>query len=290
VFFCINPLEFEIGRWSGTFAGQWMLVLLGLGLFFLALDLKRHMLISLAGSAFLAFFLKTASNTNLVFPGETNLPKVTVAHVNLSSIAGDFDDLMAMVEDIDVDVISFQEFTPLWDKKLKDRLKGKYKHQKSMVRIDFFGMALYSKYPFVQQEIFNYNEKPNLLVGLNAKGMRFYLLSSYVLPPINRKTSEEAKGHLQKISDRINQISHPIISLGEFNMVYWSNEIRYFREAAQLQNSRRATSLNSLEVDYDHIFYSKDFECVFFEELRGKDQKRLGIVGTYQIKTDLSSD
>lgn len=43
------------------------------------------MFIGMMATAFIAFFLKIASNENLVLPQQNLLPKIKVAHFNLSS-------------------------------------------------------------------------------------------------------------------------------------------------------------------------------------------------------------
>lgn len=283
VLFCINPPEIFIAKRGGEFAGHWMLALLGAGMLFLILDMKRHMVISLFGCASIALFLKAESNSNLVLPNQTSLPKITVAHVNLSAIGEDFNDLIKMLEELNVELISFQEVTPDWVPLLDEKL-GSYEHKKKMVRIDPYGMAYYSKHPFFTEEIIIYNSAPNLSVSLRKSGSLLYFFSSYVLPPFNKKSGIEAKEHLSKVASKINAVAAPSVSMGGFNMVYWSNEIRSFREEADLQNSRRNTTF---EVPHDHIFYTDDLECVFFQELKGADQTNIAIVGTYQIKSDI---
>lgn len=284
---CINPPEFFLAKRGSDFAGQWMLGLLGIGLICLSMNLRKIMLISFLGSAAIAFFLKTESNENLVLPSKTSLPKITVAHVNLASLTDDLDELIAVFDELEVDFISFQEVTPDWNFILKKKLNQVYPFSKSIVRADFYGMAVYSKIPLFTTENYIVEGKPNLYVSLSLGNKRPYIFSTYSLPPINRKTREEATNHLGKVAERIAKIDGPVISLGDFNMTYWSNEIRSFRQTAKLENSRRNITLNSFGGPYSHIFYSNDFECVFFQEVRNKEQNSIGIVGTYQFKSGL---
>lgn len=286
---CINPPEIFLAKRGGDFAGQFMLGLLGIGLIFLSVNLRKLMLISFFGSAALAFFLKTESNSNLVFPTVTSSPKITVAHINLSTLEDGFKELIQLVEELEVDLISFQEVTPDWDFLLRKELSAKYQYRESIVRADFYGMAMYSKLPLFTKENMIIDGKPNLYVSLKMEGRRAYIFSTYLLPPFSKKSSEEAVSHLLQVGEKINEVEAPVISLGDFNMVFWSNEIRTFRQMADLENSRRNISLNSFDVDYRHIFYSKDFECIFFKELTGKDQNSIGVVGTYQFNNSLPS-
>ena len=62
-------------------------------------------------TAFIAFYLKMASNTNLIYPDSTVLPNITVANFNLSYFNPETVDINELLEDLDVDLISFQEYT-----------------------------------------------------------------------------------------------------------------------------------------------------------------------------------
>ena len=57
------------------------------------------------------------------------------------------------------------------------------------------------------------------------------------------------------------------IVLGEFNMVYWSDEIRQFRETTHLRNSRKDVIPASFRAPFDHVFYAEDLQCVALKDL-----------------------
>lgn len=118
------PPDIEIFRRTSEFAVHLMIGLLLLGLVFLVFNETRLMFVAMLASGFLAFFLKTASNSNLVLPTDNNLPKVKVAHFNLSSLQPFDPEFKNKINFADHDVISFQEYTPVWDAFIFDALRA----------------------------------------------------------------------------------------------------------------------------------------------------------------------
>lgn len=237
-------------------------------------------------SGFLAFFLKTASNSNLVLPTDNNLPKLKVAHFNLSSLQPFDPEFTKKIHALDHDVISFQEYTPVWDSYIFETLKETHPFSQKIVRIDLFGMAIYSKIPLSNTSIFYYEDIPNINVSVNTGLQDVNVLSSYLAPPGFLAGNLDPKNHLEQLAQYISDLNGPSIALGDFNQVYWTNEIKSFRDKTDMSNSRRNTSLTSIKP-HDHIFYSNLMECIKFDEIKNIDQEHLGIAATFQAKTSI---
>ena len=183
----------------------------------------------------------------------------------------------------EVEVISFQELTPDWDYRLKEELEAQYPYTKSIVRIDPYGMAIYSKVPFATERTFQCGDKSYLDISVKKDNEPFELISSYLTPALEQNSIATASQQLKTIASQVKHAEHPVLALGEYNMVYWTNEIREFTTSAALTNSRRGLT-EGLRVPYDHIFFSPGLECTEFRELKDSTQNYIGIIGTYQIK------
>ncbi len=280
----------EIGvlRKSVDFSVQLMLAYLILGLGFLVIGKKRLLFTSFACCGALCLFLKQSSNGNLIFPDATIEEKVTIAHFNTSSATSGYSSLLDAVLQSEADIVSFQEVTPDWDAFLKNSLKDIYPHSACNVRIDPYGMAIFSKFPINQYDTFHYNEIPHQLVNVPiGEGKNVNIISAHVLPPVGKRLNDRARNHLYEIASEVTLKDEPSIVVGDFNLVYWSNEIRGFRDQASLENSRRDISQNLLNIPYDHIFFSDQLECTNFKDLSDSISNHLGIVGTYQFKVPL---
>ena len=266
-----------------------MLGMLGFSLLALLLGKTKIMFAGLACTAALCIFLKDASNNTLKLPQENTEAKLNVAHINLSNITFEFNELRNLLIEEKIDLVSFQELTPDWNMVLNDLLQIDFPYSKSEVRIDPYGMALFSRAPFKSIGSFKCMGKPNLKLMIEKDGKEFQVISSYLTPALDQKSIETASTQLTMIAEEIKKSEHPLIALGEFNMVYWTNEIREFRSDTKLTNSRRGLSDGNLRVPYDHIFFSEGLECTEFKEMKDEDQNYIGIMGRYQIRNKESN-
>jgi len=282
------PPDIGLFRKTSEFAVHTMFGLLGLGFLFLIFNQKRLMFISMVACGLLAFYLKTASNSNMILPQVNNLPKIKVAHYNLSSFKGYDPNFAELITKNDCEFISFQEYTPDWHPFIQKKLLEKYQYSYTNLRIDPFGMAVYSKLPIKDVKTFNYKEIPNLDVTLNPGNRDISIISSYIAPPSLRSNKLKSEEHLDAIATYVQSIDHPAIILGDFNQVYWTSDIQKFREDARLNNSRRNIDITA-KVPYDHIFYSQLLECISFKEIKDKDLDHLGITGTFQHKSAITN-
>lgn len=278
----IFPPDFEVFMRGSEFAVPFMLVLLFLGMFFLSIKQRNLMFVSLACCTILCLFLKNASNENLIFPQLNNLANISVMHLNLSSIEGSPTELLKIVNEFDPDIISLHEVKPDWDFFLKKNLGSDYLTNHSVVRIDPYGKALYSKIPFFKVDTFMFQDVPSLKSEIEIGDVHIQIMSSYLDPPLNNLSRAKNSDHIQYIINRAMESHGPLLALGDFNLVYWSGELRNFTEKTGLLNSRRNVVISN-NRPYDHIFYSPQLECINFKEIEDKDFNHIGIFGQYQI-------
>ena len=277
----IYPPKIEILERTSEYAPILMFAMLFLSFVFLVFNQRRLMFIGMLATAFIAFYLKVSSNDNLILPQHNLLPKIKVAHFNLSTLNRDVPEIEAILTEIDADVISFQEFTPDWEWPLSAMLMLSYPHSHKMMRVDPFGMAIFSKKPFKNIATFMYNDIPNLDVTIDNEFQDIDIVSSYI-PLVYFTPQTNRKDHLSEVSKVIDESDNPVIALGDFSRVYWQGEMVAFRNKLNLNNSRRSTELTSPNP-YDHIFYSDNLECIQFDEISESNQNHIGITGTYQI-------
>ncbi|MEM9545979.1 MAG: endonuclease/exonuclease/phosphatase family protein [Bacteroidota bacterium] len=267
-------------------------IMLGMLLFsMLAMVFKKPkvMFTALACTAALCIFLKNASLDTLNYSKENTETKLNVAHINLGNLPFEITPIENLLKDENIEVVSFQELTPNWDRRLRMALSEAYPHSILEKRADFYGLGIFSRFPFAASDIFECEGKPNLNVIIAKDETNFQVISSHLTPALDNQSLNQAAEQLNSIADHVNNSNEPLIALGEYNMVYWANEIRNFRAKTNLQNSRRDLVDGNLRVPYDHIFFSNALECTQFKEVKDLSQNYLGIIGTYQIKGEEES-
>lgn len=256
-----------------------------LGLIAYIYNKERYILQFFACAGILGIFLKSASNSDLKAPERNTSVKISAAHINVSSVDGSYAGLIGKLKNSDLDVVSFQEVLPNWSTLLKNNLKESFPYSAENVRIDLYGMAVYSKFPIVNLDTLIHNEIPILVVELMVEGTKqARIINAYMPPSFNSQMDQLQEAQLNFLRSYLGAEPESDLIMGDFNMVYWSRRIREFRNATNLENSRRDVSQSLLAVPYDHIFHTKDLQCLNFRDLIDSTGNRLGIYGQYQFE------
>ena len=257
--------------------------MLGVGLTGFVLGKSRVMYTGMACCAALCLFLKGESNGSIVFPSKNDQAGFEVLHLNLSSISDNYEEALDLILGQNADFISFQEVTPEWNIFLKQNLTEAYPFNATIVRIDPFGKAIYSKKQLKTEANLHTDAQPLLSITFTENGRDIRLVSAYISQSIDRAGRNNAKKILKQLSTIVTESEEPVMIIGDFNnLTYWSDGISELRAESKLNNSRRTISLSSRYNPYDHIFYSDDIECTEFKEIDTPDG-HFAIKGSYQL-------
>ena len=296
VLVCILPLDSFVFKASAQYAVQIMLSYLALGLVFMALKSYKLMFTSFACCASLCMFLKYTTNSEIRPIQPSNEDIVDVAHFNVSA-SDDYQFMIDKILNTNADLVSLQEVTPDWDIVLKEALAEKYPHSKTVVRLDPFGLAVYSKAPLINVDTFICAEVPNIVgsLSLGNPGKEICFITSHALPPFYSGDYKRLRNHLHRIAEYAQESVCPVITIGNYNAVPWSYEIQDFRSVSKLSESRRGFFPNSngsfsiFQLPSDHIFHSNQLKCIDFEDMEDPTAGHLGVKGTYQFNVNYTS-
>jgi endonuclease/exonuclease/phosphatase (EEP) superfamily protein YafD len=212
--------------------------------------------------------------------------KLTAAHFNLSNAASPAE-LSKSVLASSADLLSLHEVTPGWTGWLQDSVALAYPHHHTMVDLGIFGMALYSKHPFTSIDTFYYNEVPNLRACIEKDGTGICFLSVHTEPALNEPSMRRLVEHLDAVTAEVGSMDAPLLVLGDFNSVSWSQELQHFMSQAGLLESRSGfmdIQKSFRNVPVDHIFYSRAFNCADFDALTNGSGRHLGIRAKFRLK------
>ena len=253
------------------------------GLIGLIVNSRTILFTGFACAAILALFLKNASNTELKDPKINDHGFISVAHVNLSLVTN-VETIQDIIKQSDLDVISFQEYTPDWANIIPHLAAESYPFSYKDVRIDLYGKAVFSKYEIKNSRITSYMEIPNVVVDIMKKNQIFKIVSSYMVPALDKLSKVKAKYQYKMLGNDIIQNQTNLIVMGEFNQVYWSHDIIEFRSKTKLLNSRRDINPSSFKMPYDHIFYAPMLECYNFEDISDNEGNHIGCKSFFQMR------
>ena len=276
------------------FAVQMMFGYLFLGILFLILKQPRLMFSSFIACSILAIHLKVNTNADLKSP-QVNQDQavIKVALIDISNINEDFDGTLEAMLTSDACLLTIPDIDPFLYDFLKDTLAEQYPYHTTRVGFDP-AIAVFSKYEILNQDTFFVEGLPNIMGSIKAEGTgrELFFVTSSTLPPFYSRDYDRLKKLLARVSDKAKKVNAPVLTLADYNVVAWSDEILDFRANTELKDSRRGFSPAAktgglisgfLNSPSSHIFFSEHFTCTGFENLRSANSNYLGVTGSFQF-------
>lgn len=217
--FAPDPFLLMIAR---AFLWQWSLCALALALF--ALFTKRWWS---AGAALLVALLLAFPPQRTVQPelrvgGEA---LVRVAQMNVFQPNDDHEEVVAAAIATDADVISFQEVSPEWASVLEQSLAHAYPYHRLVPRTNCYGIALFSRIPFLRVEALPLQRRAMLCAEVETSAGPVRLLSVHATSPGSYGHYRERNAQLRELADRINESPMPVVLFGDLNTVSWDRAL-----------------------------------------------------------------
>ena len=289
----IFPPDMFFFKQGTNFSVQIMFLFLMMGMGMLLLKRERLMFVCLAASGIIALNLKTFSDQTLKFPSVNANPSLSVAHIDLS-LSEDEETTLLAIRNHDVDVISFQEYTPFWNRTLPEALLSQYPFRLLHPNANPYGKAIFSKFPLCVDEkivVEGFDDMDFLHVQIIMdEGAMTHIVSTQAFPLLNDQTYQEIHEYFDHVGSYVTQLEGPVITLGDFSLPPWSEEIKFFKEVGRLMDSRRDLAqqispdrMFLFNIPIEHIFYSYEIECTAFSVINERTSP-LGITGNYQLK------
>ena len=250
----------------------------------LLVNAKILMFAGLLSSGTVALYLKSASFEGLKHTAVSGQRGIHMAHINLSLVT-DIGSVYEMVSDTSIDIISFQEFTPDWASIIPTLLDSSFSYRYEDMRMDLYGKAIYSVFPFTLADssfVSNKISTPVMILHVPVTTIR--LITPYLTPALDRRSRLLAQEQLKELAEIMVEDTIPTVVMGEFNQVYWSKDILQFRKQASLLNSRLEVSPARLKMPFDHIFYTPNMDCLGFEEINDKLGNHIGCESRFLLQ------
>lgn len=239
-----------------------------------ALLLRRRTLAILCG-LFAVFYVALIAPWYLQRPMQPvgSAPNLRIVTVNVLSINKDADRLQRFVAETNPDVIFVQEYSPMWARAFES-LRMAYPHFVERTRSDHFGIALFSKLPLENAEVFNPagEQYPAIRADVRVNDRLVTLLNLHPTPPVLRDLFAVRNRQLADAAAIARDQDDLVIAAGDLNVTMWSPYYRRFESESELRNTRRGfgirltwpANMPLLQLPLDHVLVSPDILTVDF--------------------------
>jgi endonuclease/exonuclease/phosphatase (EEP) superfamily protein YafD len=181
------------------------------------------------------------------------------------------DALIGLVREYQPDILVTLESDKWWENKLEE-IEADMPHSVKCPLDNLYGMHVYSRLPFCEEEISYLVEEdvPSIHVSLKLRTgdkVRMHFLHPAPPSPTENPESTERDVELIIVARSIADAELPVVVTGDLNDVAWSTTTRRFRKISGLLDPRVGRGIfNTFHVDYpflrwplDHLFHSSHF-------------------------------
>lgn len=182
------------------------------------------------------------------------------------------DKIINEINSLQPDVILLTEVNKRWINELNNSATNSYKYKHEIPLDNAYGMALYSNLELIKPQT-NYlvsDSIPSIEVKVILKdGDTIQLYAIHPTPPMPQENvmSTDRDTEMMMTAKMSLDAKLPVIVLGDFNDVAWSETSKLFKSVSELLDARIGRGLyNTYSADsylmkwpLDHIFVSKEF-------------------------------
>ncbi|MFN0136553.1 MAG: endonuclease/exonuclease/phosphatase family protein [Phycisphaerae bacterium] len=187
-----------------------------------------------------AIVIALASTVPNFFPrgaaaGAADAATIRVFSGNLLAFNRETAEIANEIAACDADVIMLQEFTPHWRDALAPRLEDRYPYQVLAPQTDCFGVAIYSKWPYVQSPRVDVRlgrePAPQIRAVVQTPLGPVVFYNIHLVPPTSVTRSTEQRLELADLLECVRAETLPVVVSGDFNFTLDSLHHRRVREA-----------------------------------------------------------
>jgi endonuclease/exonuclease/phosphatase (EEP) superfamily protein YafD len=170
-------------------------------------------------------------------------PQVIV--VNLGYRNTEHQRVLDYVNERGADVVVLSEYTPAWDAALTAGLSG-YPHALRRPRPDPFGMAVYSRRPFIEAEALDLGAEQSENIRLNTLlgGREINLFAVHLYPPTSPERAARRRRQLHRLAAEVSAAPVPRLVVGDLNLTPFSPHFHELLGRSGLLDARQAQGLH----------------------------------------------
>ncbi|MEJ1221366.1 endonuclease/exonuclease/phosphatase family protein [Sediminicola sp. 1XM1-17] len=195
--------------------------------------------------------------------------------IYIANVLQSNDNVQGVIQDAErfqADLALFTETNAEWIRHLKTAFDGKYKYQMKKAEENTYGMILFSKFPLedghvrflVEDSIPSIHTK---LILPSGDKVQLYAIHPAPPTPQHNPSSADRDAELMRIAQLTRDSDLPVIVMGDFNDVAWSETTELFQKMSGLLDLRKGRGLFNtynaknwlMRWPLDHIYSSAVF-------------------------------
>ncbi len=153
-------------------------------------------------------------------------PDLRVVQLNVWQPNVHHKEVIAHLIELDADLIALEEVDDAWATSLMDGLAERYPYHRIQARPNCYGIALFSKRPFLGATMVLVQGNPFIEVVVDVNGTPTRVLAVHAASPGGYDDFKRRNQQLRWLSDRIGQGALPTLVVGDLNTVPWDDAFR----------------------------------------------------------------
>lgn len=241
--------------------------------------LRRRSVLALAGIPLFIWCLGPMIQNAWATPAHpTTPPDLIVMSANLLRTNDlNADHFLEQVHQARPDVLVLQEYAFAWHDRIGPRLEAMYPHREMDLRVDAYGCAVFSKWPFVETPQIRLplgnQHVGHMRLVLEKDDRPFALYNTHLANPASFVSLGEQRAQLASLRVMLERETLPVIVCGDFNESLRSGGLQFFADFG-FNGGDRLTGGNGptwragmplqpiLGVRIDHVFSSSPLVCL----------------------------
>lgn len=273
----VNPMEWNIFRSASAYSVGILFGIAATGFIALAIRKDKIILTSFASCILLCAHMKEAQHSTFAY-ATTNqeTPQLSVASFSLETPAA-INLLNLNILDTKADLITIQvPAQSIQGEWLKAQTNKKFPYYQKTICGDSLAMIILSKAQIKELDTLCFDNAISIAGVIHPEGFvdDVAFISTHL--PNSQLHTEQQLSLLSSYIDE-HYANKPFLTLSGTSVETWMPEMRHFKTAHSLYDSRTDISFTSPDK---HIFYSSSLECTSFKNVL--DEK--GILATYKLK------
>ena len=186
----------------------------------------------------------------------------------------DYEKVLKEINANEPDVLALIEITLEWAEELEP-LHDSYPHRMTIAQPGHFGMAVFSKFPFIDTNIVSFTHKGarSIVAEIELAQRKTQIIVTHPPPPTNWFAFSRRNQVMMAIGNRVRNYNGASIVVGDLNTSSFSFAFKRLLKNASLNDTRKGFGLQSTWPTWGCVFNISIDHCLVTDEFITLDRK-----------------